>query len=117
MDVRLNIVSQLAGFTKKDDLAYFLEELCGMDYVHLPILVPTETLLREYQDKLVDWTTYRRRFLNLMGRRRIEQNVPRKVISGACLLCSKGKPDNCHRRLVAEYLGRRRGDIEIRHPV
>lgn len=40
LDVRINNGSQLAGFAKKDDLAYFLEEICGMDYVHLPSLAP-----------------------------------------------------------------------------
>ncbi len=38
VDVRLNNVSQLAGFAKRDDLAYFLAKICGMDYVHLPVL-------------------------------------------------------------------------------
>ena len=42
VDVRLNNVSQLAGFAKKNDLAYFLKEICGMEYVHLPELAPTK---------------------------------------------------------------------------
>ena len=31
VDVRLNNGSQLAGFAKKDDLAWFLDEICGID--------------------------------------------------------------------------------------
>lgn len=31
VDVRLNNVSQLAGFAKKQDLAYFAKQICGMD--------------------------------------------------------------------------------------
>lgn len=40
LDVRISNGSQLAGFAKKNDLAYFLGEICGMDYVHLPSLAP-----------------------------------------------------------------------------
>ena len=42
VDVRLNNGSQLAGFAKKDDLARFARELCGVEYVHLPIVAPTK---------------------------------------------------------------------------
>ena len=49
MDVRLNNVSQLAGFAKKDDLAYFAKEICGMDYLHLPALAPTKEMLDRYK--------------------------------------------------------------------
>ena len=51
VDVRLNNVSQLAGFAKKEDLAYFLKEICGMEYVHLPELAPTQEMLDEYKKK------------------------------------------------------------------
>ncbi|MBI1789085.1 MAG: DUF488 domain-containing protein, partial [Acidobacteria bacterium] len=34
IDVRLNNVSQLAGFTKKNDLRFFLREVCAAEYVH-----------------------------------------------------------------------------------
>jgi uncharacterized protein (DUF488 family) len=36
VDVRLNNVSQLAGFAKKKDLQFFLKEILDVDYVHLP---------------------------------------------------------------------------------
>jgi hypothetical protein len=39
-DVRLSNASQLAGFTKKDDLRYFTQAICNIDYVHLPELAP-----------------------------------------------------------------------------
>ncbi|PQJ94943.1 DUF488 domain-containing protein [Chromatium okenii] len=45
IDVRLNNVSQLAGFAKRDDLKYFLTELCDADYVHLEELTPTKDIL------------------------------------------------------------------------
>jgi uncharacterized protein (DUF488 family) len=115
VDVRLNNVSQLAGFTKKDDLAYFLQEICGMDYVHLPALAPTQDMLDEYKKQRGDWKTYETRFLELMKQRHIEKTVPREVVTDGCLLCSEDKPHHCHRRLVAEYLKQHWGDVDIAH--
>jgi len=117
VDVRLHNASQLAGFAKRDDLAYFVRELCGMDYVHLPILSPTEDMFTEYRKGGRDWERYARRFRRLIRDRKIEDEVPREVIDGACLLCSEAEPDHCHRRLVAEYLQERWGDLEIVHLV
>lgn len=45
VDVRLNNVSQLAGFAKRDDLEYFLRQILGVRYVHRPDLAPTQDLL------------------------------------------------------------------------
>ena len=115
VDVRLNNVSQLAGFAKKDDLAYFLKEICGMEYVHLPALAPTQEILDEYKKQRGDWKTYETRFLELMKQRRIEETIPRETIADGCLLCSEDKPHHCHRRLVAEYLKQHWGDVDIAH--
>jgi uncharacterized protein (DUF488 family) len=115
VDVRLNNVSQLAGFAKKDDLAYFLKAICGMEYVHLPELAPSQDILDQYKKRRGDWQTYEALFLDLMKQRRIEDTVPRDVIADSCLLCSEDKPHHCHRRLVAEYLRDHWGDVEIVH--
>lgn len=115
VDVRLNNVSQLAGFAKRDDLAYFLERVCGMQYVHLSELAPTKDMLDDYKKNGGDWSTYENRFLDLMEKRRIEERIPKELIYGGCLLCSEDKPHQCHRRLVAEYLGRHWGETEIAH--
>jgi uncharacterized protein (DUF488 family) len=115
VDVRLNNVSQLAGFAKKDDLAYFLREICDMDYVHLTALAPTQEMLDAYKKHRGGWASYEADFLDLMKERRIEETIPRDVISEGCLLCSEDKPDHCHRRLVAEYLEGHWGDIEVAH--
>ena len=48
IDVRLNNVSQLAGFAKRDDLKYFLSELCGADYIHVEELAPTKDIFGAY---------------------------------------------------------------------
>jgi uncharacterized protein (DUF488 family) len=115
VDVRLNNVSQLAGFAKKDDLAYFAMAICGMDYVHVPELAPTQDMLDEYKKNKGDWSVYEKRFIDLMRQRRIENTVPRSVIGDGCLLCSEDKPHHCHRRLVAEYLNGHWGGISVTH--
>jgi uncharacterized protein (DUF488 family) len=115
VDVRLNNVSQLAGFAKKDDLAYFLHEICRMDYVHLPVLAPTQDMLDEYRTRRADWNTYELRFLELMRQRRIEETISKEALANGCLLCSEDKPHHCHRRLVTEYLKQHWGDIDVSH--
>ncbi len=115
VDVRLNNASQLAGFAKKDDLAWFLDEICGMGYVHLPDLAPTRELLGDYRKRRIEWPAYETRFLDLMRARRIEETVPPEVLDGSCLLCSEDRPHHCHRRLVAEYLSDRWGGVKIAH--
>jgi len=55
LDVRLNNVFQLAGFTKRDDLPFFLKEICGAKYVHQPLLAPTQEMLdteEKYEEKM-----------------------------------------------------------------
>lgn len=115
IDVRLNNVSQLAGFAKRDDLRFFLQHICGIDYIHAPALAPTKDLLNEYKKNGGDWASYERKFLNLMTERRIEKNMLITVIDGGCLLCSEATPEHCHRRLVAEYLRDQWHGLEIKH--
>jgi uncharacterized protein (DUF488 family) len=115
IDVRLNNVSQLAGFTKKDDLRYFVKAICDIDYEHLPALAPTKDILDAYKKNKGDWSVYERQFLDLMEKRKIEEAVSPSVIDGGCLLCSEEKPHHCHRRLVAEYLKKKWTNVEIEH--
>ena len=115
VDVRLNNVSQLAGFAKKDDLRYFLKAIDGINYLHLPLLAPTQEMLDSYKKKRGDWQVYEKQFLELMRERKIEREVSREVLQNACLLCSEDTPERCHRRLVAEYLREKWGDVEIVH--
>ena len=115
LDVRLNNVSQLAGFAKKEDLAYFLREICAMDYIHDQSLAPTKEMLDAYKKRHGDWPTYETRFLDLMRSRRVEKALSSEIVADSCLLCSEEMPVHCHRRLVAEYLKQHWGDIEIVH--
>lgn len=115
VDVRLNNVSQLAGFTKRDDLQFFLKEICGVDYIHLPELAPTKDILDDFKKKRGDWKAYETKFMDLMRQRRIEERLPKEVIADGCLLCSEDKPHHCHRRLVAEYLKQHWGEVSVAH--
>ena len=115
VDVRLNNVSQLAGFAKRDDLAFFLAEICGIEYIHLPELAPTKEMLDEYKKNGGEWGIYEARFLDLMRQRRVERTIPEEVVADGCLLCSEDKPHHCHRRLVTEYLNSHWGGVEVTH--
>lgn len=114
VDVRLNNVSQLAAFAKRDDLKFFAKSLCNMDYVHVPKLAPTKIMLDAYKKKKIDWANYENQYLDLMVKRQVEKLRP-SDLDGCCLLCSEDSPHFCHRRLVAEYLDQKWGGVEIIH--
>lgn len=103
-DVRLHNTSQLSGFAKANDLAYFLKKVGGIEYTHQPLLAPTDAMLKEFKKEKGDWAVYESRFLALMAERQIESRLKADMFNGACLLCSEATPHHCHRRLVCEYL-------------
>jgi uncharacterized protein (DUF488 family) len=116
LDVRLNNVSQLAGFSKREDLEYFLRELCGADYRHEPLLAPTKEMLDGYKKEKGSWEEYERRFLALMADRHIEEKVAASDFAvPTVLLCSEPEADHCHRRLVLEYLQKKWSNLTIHH--
>ena len=116
IDIRLNNSSQLAGFTKHEDLPFFLRELCGAEYSHNLLLAPTKSLLDAYRKKRIRWGEYERQFLQLMADRRIETLItPELFDMPTVLLCSETTAENFHRRLVLEYLACQYGDLEIVH--
>jgi uncharacterized protein (DUF488 family) len=115
IDTRLNNVSQLAGFTKKTDLEYFLKKLGNIEYVHILELAPTKDILDEYKKNKGEWSVYEQKFLDLMTEREIEKKVRPELLDSGCLLCSEAKPHYCHRRLVAEYLSTKWGNVKICH--
>jgi uncharacterized protein (DUF488 family) len=115
IDVRLNNTSQLAGFTKENDLRYFLKAIGDISYLHEPLLAPTSDILKDYKNQIMDWANYERKFKDLLKTRKIEQIFYKVNIKMSCLLCSEQTADKCHRRLVAEYLKETIGDLEIIH--
>lgn len=116
VDVRLNNISQLAAFAKRDDLAYFLQAIMGARYEHELLLAPTAELLNAYRKKAIDWPTYERGYLTLLAERRVEEQLDRAAYAQpSVLLCSEPTAARCHRRLAAEYLQRAWGDLDILH--
>jgi uncharacterized protein (DUF488 family) len=115
IDVRLNNTSQLAGFSKRDDLRFFLKEVCGMEYVHVPELAPTQDILDAFKKHKGSWAVYEQEFNNLMAKRSIERAISQDMLNLSCMLCSEKKPHHCHRRLVAEYLQKAWGDLATKH--
>jgi uncharacterized protein (DUF488 family) len=115
VDVRLNNVSQLAGFTKREDLRFFLRELCRAEYRHELLLAPTKDILDDYRQSH-SWDDYTGRFLTLLAERRVEEQVSRDVFDvPTALLCSEPTAEKCHRRLVLDYLREKWGGIEPVH--
>lgn len=106
VDIRLHNTSQLSGFTKRNDLKYFLKKLIDMEYYWLPEFAPNESILKEYR-KTKDWDKYALSYLELIKSRQPENTIALKLLEeGAVLLCSEPKADRCHRRLAAEYLAK-----------
>ncbi|HWD10943.1 MAG TPA: DUF488 domain-containing protein [Solirubrobacteraceae bacterium] len=116
LDVRLNNSSQMAGFAKAKDLPYLLRELVGARYEHEPLLAPTQELLDEYRKHKGGWSSYEARFLELLASREIETSLASSDFeTPTALLCSEATAENCHRRLVCEYLAGRWPNVRTIH--
>jgi len=110
LDIRLNNTSQLAGFTKKTDLIYFLDRITHIKYHYVPELAPDEVVLKAYRLNK-DWQQYEIAYKNLLQYRQPEKVVPQSWLEdGATLLCSEYDASHCHRRLAAEYLSKKYTD-------
>jgi len=114
IDIRINNTSQLAGFTKKDDLEYFLQELLSIRYIHDTMLAPTKELLKKVHKKEISFEDYAKEFMLLLQKRQVEKNYTIEKLNNACLLCSEHSPQHCHRSLVARYF-QSFFDIQVRH--
>ena len=117
LDVRINNVSQLAGFAKGKDLAYFAQAILGTGYEHKVDYAPTKELLKDFRNKKIDWGQYEKEYLEILDKRNLleKEKFDFNKLDGACLLCSEHDPQMCHRRLLAEYLQKASPGIEITH--
>lgn len=118
VDIRLHNTSQLAGFAKKDDLQFLLEEGFGIGYTHRDEFAPTEEILSDYKSGK-KWEVYHARFKSLIDERGMVDSFLELARENGwrrpCLLCSEDEPDKCHRRLVAEAVAREVDNLEVRH--
>ncbi len=115
IDVRLNTQSQLAAFAKASDLIYFLRALVSCDYVHMVEFAPTKELLKEYQAKHIDWQGYEAHYKAHIKDVPLALLLERVTQDRSCLLCSEFSAEQCHRRLLAEYVASRYENISIQH--
>lgn len=116
VDVRLRNTSHLAGYTKRDTLAFLLREGFDVAYRHVPTLAPTPEILDAYKED-GDWAAYEAQFLPLLDARDAG-SVGRELLdrfSTPCLLCAEPTAERCHRRLVAEYWARHLADLDVVH--
>lgn len=116
IDVRLRNTSQLAGFAKKDDLSFLLRQCFGIHYEHRLDLAPSDEILDSYR-QTADWDGYASAFASLLAERGAER-AARELMSrfdNICLLCSEPTADFCHRRLLAEWMADRVGDLAVVH--
>jgi uncharacterized protein (DUF488 family) len=117
IDIRLANTSQLAGFTKAQDLPFFLAEITGAAYVHEPRLAPTQELFDHLKKRKGDYKVYERGFLSLLDERGATEILDRADLEAhpSALLCACATPDRCHRRLVASYLADAWGGVRVVH--
>jgi uncharacterized protein (DUF488 family) len=116
VDVRLHNSSQLAGFAKAEDLAYFLTKIGKIDYVHQPLLAPTEEILTAYRKDKRDWRGFSTRFRAVIAERKIEERFKPQDFAGACLLCAEATADHCHRQVICDYLNEKWGGrLKVAH--
>jgi uncharacterized protein (DUF488 family) len=115
VDTRLNNRSQLAGFSKVDDLPFFLRTIGGITYKHAPEMAPTQDMLDRYKKLKGSWTDYEVEFNALLVQRNLISTVSLADLADSCLLCSEHEPRHCHRRLVAQYLRGFHPELEIVH--
>ena len=106
IDVRRNNVSQLAGFAKRDDLAYFAKTILDVSYSEEPLLAPTSELRTAYRVGQLTWEGYAEAYLKQISQNDLRPWFEPERLDGACLLCSEHTAERCHRRLAAEYLAR-----------
>ena len=117
LDIRLNNKSQLAGFTKGDDLCYFLSEICNCKYRHCLEYAPTKDILDGYKKKNISWNEYEEMYTNLILKRGNYKNFCSEFadFQNVCLLCSESTAAQCHRRLAAEIISQNNPQVIVRH--
>ena len=104
VDVRISNSSQLAGFAKGKDLEFFVKEICHIPYRHITDFAPSKELLDLWHKQEVTWEEYEKTYIQLLKERNVLRDYGVKSFDGSCFLCSEDTPEQCHRRLLAEYL-------------
>lgn len=119
IDIRLYNKSQLAAFTKSEDLEYFLDKICSCKYQHCVEFAPTEEILNDYKNKKISWSDYKKQYANLIE----ERNRNSKCIDefherytefeNVVLLCSEPTSNQCHRGVLSEIINKSDDGVKI----
>ena len=89
VDTRFSNNSQLAGFAKSDDLAFFSQEIGNISYSHNIDLAPSKDLLTRFRKKEISWDEYEVEYLNLLDIRKISTKTNYENLNDDCFLCSE----------------------------
>lgn len=117
LDIRLNNSSQLAGFSKGNDLKFFLKEICNCDYKHALEFAPTEDILNSYKKKQINWATYNDKYTSLIMGRDVLLEFEELFLhyESICLLCSEPTHEQCHRGILANMIIGVYPRVELKH--
>ena len=91
IDIRLNNSNQLAGFSKGNDLKFFLNRILNIKYSHELIFAPTKEILDDYKKKCISWNEYELMYTDLLDKRNIKKYLDDNNIldDSVCFLCSE----------------------------
>ena len=117
IDIRILPSTETDGFAKGEDLAYFAQKILNIDYEHHLSYAPTLDLLTHAHEGAVSWEGYVVEYHQLIKEREILKDLEIADFDQACLLCFEHQPEQCHRRLLAEYLQAAYPEVEIVHLV
>jgi uncharacterized protein (DUF488 family) len=115
VDVRLHNTGQLAGFTKRDDLSFFLRSVARIEYIPMPLLAPQASELAAYRSGTMTWADYASTYIRLLAERRVETELKSVLTDGDCFLCSEATAEQCHRRVAVEYLQQHWSALRVIH--
>ncbi len=111
IDVRLWRQSRFVPWTSGTNL----QRILGDRYKYMPELAPTLDLLTKIKNGTINWAEYEQIFNDILTKRRIENLFTPDTINKVCFLCAEKTAENCHRRLVAEYLQQHFPEVKIVH--
>ena len=106
LDVRKKNTSQLCGFTKGKDLAYFVPVITGADYVHDLLFAPSDGLLEDYLKHRIDWLTYKEKYQKEMQAKDAAAcfHEKYKKYRSVCLLGTAVRKRKSHSEALLELL-------------
>ncbi|MCI0330676.1 MAG: DUF488 domain-containing protein [candidate division Zixibacteria bacterium] len=116
IDTRQNPNFIGSGEYRASKLRPIVEEKLGIEYQQIKEFAPTSKIRRNFR-QTSDWTGYVQEYTLLLRSRPIPEIFDQITAdcNRICLLCAEATPEECHRRLVAEYLKSVRPDLEIIH--